>query len=69
MTSERAAALAAARRAGMDPAQVASRFRFAEVSLESADARHRAETLTAADGEAEDAMFKRFLARHAPPAS
>jgi hypothetical protein len=66
MTSERAAALAAARRHGMDPDEAGVRFGFVELSLESADARHRAEPLTAADGEAETDLMRRFLAKHAP---
>jgi hypothetical protein len=63
MTSERAAALAAARRRGLSLDEVAG-FRFRDVPLESEDARRRAETVPAA-GEAEDELARRFLARHA----
>jgi hypothetical protein len=66
MTSERAAALAAARRQGLSLDEVAG-FRFAEVPLESADARRRADTVPAAEGEAEDLLVARFLAKHAKP--
>jgi hypothetical protein len=44
MTHERAAALAATRR-HLDPDAAAARFRFREVSLDSADTQHRADTL------------------------
>jgi hypothetical protein len=68
MTSERAAALAAARRRGLSLDEVAG-FRFAEIPLESADARRRAETVPESDGSAEDETFRRFIAKHAPPPS
>jgi hypothetical protein len=65
MTHEKAAALAAARRAGQCLDDVAG-FRFAEVPLESEDARRRAETVPAAEGEREDALVAGFLAKHRP---
>jgi hypothetical protein len=63
MTSERASALAAARRRGLSLEQTG--FRFAEIPLESEDARRRADTIPEADGAAEDATLKRFLAKRA----
>jgi hypothetical protein len=66
MTHERAAALAAARR-HLDADAAAAQFRFREISLDSAGARHRAEALCDSDGEDDEAMMKRFLARHASP--
>jgi hypothetical protein len=69
MTHEKAAALAAARRAagGLSLDDVGAQFRFREIALESEAARHRAEPIPAAEGEAEDALVARFLAQHAPP--
>jgi hypothetical protein len=64
MTSERAAALAAARRRGLSLEQTG--FRFAEVPLESPESRNRPETVSAEDGAREDLLVARFLAQHAP---
>jgi hypothetical protein len=66
MTHERAAALAAARR-HLDPDAAAARFRFREISLDSAESRNRADTLCDGDGQDDEEVLKRFLARH--PAS
>jgi hypothetical protein len=52
----------------MDPEQAAVRFGFREISLERADARHRAETVSASNGGAEEDLVRGFLARHAPSA-
>jgi hypothetical protein len=64
MTSERAAALAAARRHGMNPDEAGAQFRFREIALDAPESRARVETMPALDSEAEDEIMQRFIEKH-----
>jgi hypothetical protein len=64
LTHERAAALAALRRGGLDAAEASARLGLVECSLESAET--RAQTVSAADSARDDEIVRKFLAQHRP---
>jgi hypothetical protein len=63
LTHERAAALAAARRHGLAPDEIAAKFGFTEASLDSAET---PTSFAPAAPEREDELARRVIARRGP---